>query len=85
MHRLLRLLPLAGQQRLDVRLADNVAHGAFGHLFHGDVGLLNVEEIFLSILDAPEDNEINVDDVLVACERETLLWASFTRGSAFSY
>src|SRR5262245_20975105 len=73
-HRLFRLLPLAGQKRLDVRLADNVAHGAFGHLFHGDVGPLNVEEIILSVLDAPEDNEINVDDVLVACERETFLW-----------
>jgi len=55
-------------------LADDVAHGAFGYLLHGDVGLLDVEEIFLSVPDAPEDYEINVDDVLVAGEHETFLW-----------
>jgi hypothetical protein len=59
-------LPRGSEERLDIRLADNVAHGALRHLLHGDVGLLDVEEIFLNVLDAPEDYEINVDDVLVA-------------------
>jgi hypothetical protein len=74
LHRLLRLLPRAGQKRLDVRLADDVAHGALRYLLHGDVGHLDVEEIFLRILDAPEDYEIDVDDVLVAGKHETFLW-----------
>jgi hypothetical protein len=67
-------LARAGQKRLDVRLADDVAHRAFGYLLHGDVGPLDVEEIPLSVLDAPEDHEINVDDVLIAGKHETFLW-----------
>src|SRR5262249_26808943 len=74
LHRLFRLLPCASEERLDVRSADNVAHSALRHLLHSNVGLLDVEEIFLSVLDAPEHNEIDVDDVLVAGEHETFLW-----------
>ena len=59
LHRLFSLLPCASEERLDVRSADNVTHGALRHLLHGDVGLLDVEEIFLRVLDAPEDYEIN--------------------------
>src|SRR5262252_10363796 len=74
LYRLLGLLPRSGQKRLDVRLADDVAHGALRHLLNGDVGLLDVEEIFLRIPDAPEDYKIYVDDVLVAGEHQTFLW-----------
>src|SRR5262249_30172930 len=45
LHRLFRLLSRASEERLDIRLADNVAHGAFRYLPHGDVGLLDVEKI----------------------------------------
>ena len=45
----------------------------FRYLLHGDIGLLDVEEIFLRVLDGPEDYKIDVDDVLVAGEHEAFL------------
>ena len=54
-------------------LADDLAHGALGHLLHGDLGVLDVEEVLLRVLDAPEDDEIDVDDVLVAGQHQAFL------------
>ena len=54
-------------------LADDLAHGALGHFLHGDLGVLDVEEVVLRVLDAPEDHEIDVDDVLVARQHQALL------------
>ena len=40
LHVFLGLLAAARQQRLEVRLADDFAHGAFGHFAHGGFGVL---------------------------------------------
>ena len=73
LHGLLGLLARARQERLDVGLADDLAHGALGHFLHGDFGVLDVEEVLLRVLDAPEDDEIDVDDVLVAGQHQAFL------------
>ena len=70
LHALLGLLARLGQDRLDVVLADDLAHGALGHLFHGGLGVLDIEQVLLRVLDAPEDDEIDVDDVLVAGQHQ---------------
>jgi len=62
LHGPLRLLPRPCQQGLDIRLADHIAHGAFGNVFDGDLGTLDVEQVLLCILDAAEDDEVNVVD-----------------------
>ena len=72
LHGLLGLLPLLREDRLDLRLADHLAHGAFGHLFDGGVGVLDVEQVLGGVLDAPEHDEVDVDDVLVAREHQAL-------------
>ena len=72
LHGLLGLLARLGQDRLDVGLADDLAHGALGHFLHGDLGVLDVEEVLLRVLDAPVDDEIDVDDVLVAGQHQAL-------------
>ena len=73
LHGLLGLLARLRQERLDVGLADDLAHGALGHFLHGDLGVLDVEEVFLRVLDAPEDDEIDIDDVLVAGQHQAFL------------
>ena len=67
-------LPRAGEDRLDGRAADDLAHGAFGHRLHRAFRLLDVEEVVAGALglDHPEHREIDVDDVLVAGEHQAL-------------
>src|SRR5262249_20308110 len=73
LYRLLGLLARFGEDRLDVVLADHLAHGALGHLLHCDLGVLNVEEVMLGVLDAPEDDEIHIDNVLITRQHEAFL------------
>ena len=73
LHGLLGLLARLRQDRLDVGLADDLAHGALGHFLHRDLGVLDVEEVLLRVLDAPEDDEVDVDDVLVAGQHQAFL------------
>ena len=70
LHALLGLLARLGQDRCDIVLADDFAHRALGHLFDGGVRVLNVEQVLLCVLDAPVDDEIDVDDVLVAGQHQ---------------
>ena len=65
----------AGQDRLDVGLADDLAHRAFGHRLHGAFGILDVEEEVGRALrlDAPQHGEVDVDDVLVAGQHQAFL------------
>ena len=69
-------LPRAGEDRLDFRAADHLAHGAFGDRLHGAFRILDVELIVAGAalrLDHPEHREIHIDDVLVAGEHQALL------------
>src|SRR6185436_16246163 len=50
-----------------------LAHGALGHLLYRDLRVLDVEEIGLRVLDAPEHDEIDIDDVLVAGQHQAFL------------
>ena len=70
MHGRFRLLARFGQDRLDVRLADDLAHGALGDFLHGVVRVLDVEQVLGRILDAPVDDEVDVDGVLVAGQHQ---------------
>ncbi len=74
-HAALDVLPRAGEDRLNGRAADELAHGALGHRLHGALGLLDVEEIVAGAvrLDHPEHREIDIDDVLVAGEHQAFL------------
>ena len=62
----------AGQDRLNFRAADHLAHRAFGHRLHGALGILDVEEIIADAvgLDPPQHGEIDIDDVLVAGQHQ---------------
>ena len=72
LHRRLDVLPRAGQDRLDIRVPDHLAHGAFGHRLHGAFGILDVEQIIADAvrLDLPQHREIDIDDVLVAGQHQ---------------
>jgi hypothetical protein len=63
---------LLGQNALDVRAADDLAHGAFGRRLHGAFDVLDVEEEITRIVDDPLHRKIDVDDVLVAREHQAL-------------
>jgi hypothetical protein len=39
-----------GQDGRDVGLADDLAHDALGHLFHGLVGFLDIEQVLCASL-----------------------------------
>jgi hypothetical protein len=60
------------------------AHGAFGDRLHGAFGLLDVEQVIAHAigLDLPQHREIDVDDVLVAGEHQTLLRHVADRGTS---
>ena len=73
LHGLLGLLACLGEDRLNVVLADDLAHGALGHLLDRDLRVLDVEEVVLRVLDAPEHDEIDIDDVLVAGQHQAFL------------
>ena len=62
-----------GEDRLDIALADNLAHGTFRHVFHRAFGVLDIEQKLGRVADLPEHDEIDVDDVLVAGQHQTLL------------
>ena len=62
-----------GEERLDVGMADHLAHGALGRGFHRALGVFHVEEVFRGVVDHPEDREIDVDDVLVAGQHQAFL------------
>src|SRR6266852_9407182 len=67
-------LPGAGQDRLNLRTADHLAHGALGHRLHRAFRILDIEQIFAdpARLDQPEHRELDVDDVLVPGEHQAL-------------
>ncbi len=69
-----RLLPCLREDRLNVGLTDNLAHGAFRHFLHGVVGVRDVEQILFCVLDAPVDDEVDVDRVLVAGQHQALFF-----------
>ncbi len=77
MHGGFDVLPRTGQNRLQGRAADDLAHGALGHRLHRAFGLLDVEQIvfdpFRLRLDLPQHRKVDVDDVLVAGEHQALL------------
>src|SRR6185295_3645954 len=73
LHGLLGLLPRLGKDGLDGGLTDHLAHGAFGHLLHRHLGVLDVEEVVARVLDAPEDDEVDIDDVLIAGQNQAFL------------
>ena len=50
LHGLLGLLARLGQDGRDVGLADDLAHDALGHLFHGLVGFLDIEQVLCASL-----------------------------------
>ena len=63
------------ENRLDVRVSDHRAHDAFADRFHRAFGLLHVEEVVADMagLDLPQHREIDVDDVLIACQHQRFL------------
>ncbi len=66
-------LAAALRQRLgDRRLADHLAHCALGSGFDRRLGVADVEQIGLGILDDPKGGEVDVDDVLVAGQHQRL-------------
>src|SRR5215469_11355888 len=66
----LDLAPPFGQCLSDRGLADHLAHRALGSGFDRRVRVSDVEEVSLSVLDYPEDREVDVDDVLIAGEHQ---------------
>ena len=77
-------LPRAGEDRLQRRAADNLAHGGFGYRFDGAFGILDVEQIVADRArpDFPQHREIHVDDVLVAGQHQAFLRHFAHRGAA---
>ena len=66
-------LAAALRQRLGDRgLAYYFSHGALGSGFDRRLGVPNVEEISLGVLDDPKGGEVDVDDVLVAGQHQCL-------------
>jgi hypothetical protein len=61
------------QGEVHLALADHLAHGGFGGLQHGLVGIAVVEEVFLRILEEPLHGELDVDDVLVVGQHQGFL------------
>src|SRR5712671_590640 len=66
----LDLAPPFGQRLSDRGLADHLAHCALGGGFDSRVRRPNVEEIGPSVLDDPENGEVDVDDILVTGEHQ---------------
>ncbi|AFL52982.1 hypothetical protein USDA257_c44440 [Sinorhizobium fredii USDA 257] len=50
--------------------ADDLAHGAFGHLLQRVGRVLDVEEIGLRIGDREQHGELHIDDILVAAQHQ---------------
>jgi len=73
LHRCLGLGTRLGEDRLDVALADDLAHGALGDILHRHLRVLDVEQVLRRVADAPEHDEIDIDDVLVGGEHQALL------------
>src|SRR6266536_2695084 len=67
-------LPGPGQDRLNLRTPDHLAHGALGHRLHRAFRMLDIEQIFAdpARLDQPEHRELDVDDVLVPGKHQAL-------------
>ena len=80
MHRGLGLGPRLGEERLDIALADDLAHGALGDILHRHLGILDVEQEFGRVADAPEHHEVDIDDILVAGEHQALFGDVADRG-----
>src|SRR6185437_12667119 len=51
----------------------DLAHGTFSRDLHRAVGVTNVEQVILGVVDQPEDGEVDVDDVLVASQHQRFL------------
>ena len=76
----LNLLAVGGQDQIHVLLADHFAHRAFGNRLDGLIGILDVEQIGVGVLDLPKDRELHVDDVLVAGEHQAFIGNVFVLG-----
>ena len=61
-------------------MADDLAHGAFGDILHRHLGILDVEQEFGRVADAPEHHEVDIDDILVAGEHQALFGDVADRG-----
>lgn len=57
---------VAGDNRLHFRLSDNFAQNRLGGDLNGDVRAAHVEEVVFGIFDAPDNSQVNVNDVFVA-------------------
>src|SRR4029079_17959064 len=66
------VLASASEDGLNFRAANHFAHGTLGHGLHGALGILNVEQKVADALrlDAPENREIDIDDVFVAGQHQ---------------
>src|SRR5262249_26157166 len=67
-------LARAGENRLDLRTTDHLAHGTFGDRLHGAFGVVDVENVLAHAigLDQPEHGKIDILDVRVAGEHQAL-------------
>ena len=63
-------LTLFGQNRLNVILPDNFAHGAFGHGLHRAGRVLNIKQKVGRIFNDPENREIDIDDIFVTRQHQ---------------
>ena len=57
---------------LQVRLADDLAHGRFGAVTNVLLGIAHVEGVLEHVLDLPQHGVLDVDDVLVAGQHQVL-------------
>src|SRR5215469_13930688 len=67
----LDLAPPFRQCLSDRGLADHLAHRALGSGFYRRVRVSDVEQVALSVLDYPEDREVDVDDVLITGKHQS--------------
>ena len=60
---------------LKARFADNFAHHGLCHHFDSDIGLFHIQDVILWCfgLHAPEDGELNVDDIFVFSQHQALV------------
>lgn len=65
----------------DLARTDHLAHGALGDRAHGGVRLLDLEQVVLRVIDDPQHDEVDVDDVLIASKHQAL-FGHITTGDA---
>ena len=74
LHRRFDRLAAGGEDILDLRAADDLAHRTLGHRFHGLVGMTQVERVIFGVgrVDLPDDTEFDVCDIVVARQHQAL-------------